>query len=227
MTPPEGTLLLAAQPGPLARLSILGEGAFHMSQGTISEHAAPGFGPVPAAPISMEEFEQLKETAQFTNEDIRYLRMSWDVLRDQIDAVLDVWYGFFAAHPFLIQTFSRRTDGQPDQRYLANVRQRFARWIEDTARANYDQQWLNYQFEIGLRHHRTAKNRTDQVDSVEIVPFRYIVPSIFPLTATLKPFLAHKGHAPDEVENMHLAWLKSMLLQVTLWSQPYIPAGDF
>jgi hypothetical protein len=227
MTSPKGAFLLAAQPGPLARLSTLGEGAFHMSQGTISEHAAPGFGPMPAAPISMEEFQQMKQTAQFTNEDVQYLRMSWDVLRDQVDAVLDVWYGFIAAYPFLLQTFSRRSDRQPDQRYLAAVRKRFARWIEDTAQANYDQEWLNFQYEIGLRHHRAAKNRTDQVDSVEIVPFRYIVPSVFPLTATLKPFLANKGHAPDQVEKMHQAWLKSMLLQVTLWGQPYVTAGDF
>ncbi|HEU5367520.1 MAG TPA: protoglobin domain-containing protein [Ktedonobacterales bacterium] len=198
-----------------------------MSQGTISEQAASGVGPLPAAPISMEEFQQMKETAQFTHEDVQSLRMSWDVLRDQVDAVLDVWYGFIAAHPFLIQTFSRRSDGQPDQRYLADVRQRFARWIEDTAQANYDQQWLNDQFEIGLRHHRTAKNRTDQVDSVEIVPFRYLVPSIFPFAFTLKPFLAQKGHAPDQVEKMHQAWLKSMLLQVALWSQPYVTPGDF
>jgi hypothetical protein len=26
---------------------------------------------------------------------------------------------------------------------------------------------------------------------------------------------------------MYQAWLKSMLLQVTLWSQPYIKEGDF
>lgn len=198
-----------------------------MSQDTISEYATSGIGPLPAAPISMEEFQQMEKVALFTNEDVQYLRMSWDVLRDQVDAVLDVWYSFIAAQPPLIQTFSRRSDGQPDQRYLAAVRQRFARWIEDTAQANYDQQWLNEQYEIGRRHHRTAKNRTDHVDSVEIVPYRYIVPSIFPIATTLKPFLAKKGHTPDQVEKMSQGWLKSLLLQVTLWSQPYIKEGDF
>ncbi len=198
-----------------------------MSQNTISEYATPGRGPVPAAPLSMEEFQELKETAMFTNEDVQYLRMSWDVLRDQVDAVLDVWYNFIATHPFLAQTFSRRSDGQPDQRYLAAVRQRFGQWIETTAQANYNQQWLNDQDEIGRRHHRTAKNQTDHVDSVEIVPFRYLVPSIFPLATTLKPFLANKGHTPDQVEKMYQGWLKSMLLQVTLWSQPYVKEGDF
>jgi hypothetical protein len=198
-----------------------------MSQGTIFEQPTYGTGAVPSAPISLEEFEQLKETALFTNEDVQQLRQSWDVLRDQVEAVLDVWYGFFAAHPFLVKTFSRVSDGQPDQHYLAAVRQRFAQWIEETAQAAYDQQWLNKQYEIGRRHHRTAKNQTDHVDSVEIVPFRYMVPLVSALSLTLKPFLAKKGHAPDQVEKMHQAWQKSMLLHVALWSQPYIKEGDF
>ena len=46
------------------------------------------------------------------------------------------------------------------------VVKRFGQWILDTARAEYDQAWLDYQHEIGLRHHRTKKNRTDSVDAV-------------------------------------------------------------
>lgn len=198
-----------------------------MSQGTISDYATYQAGAIPPAPISMAEFEQLKETALFTDEDARALRLSWDVLQDQVEQVLDVWYGFIASHPFLVQTFSRTSDGQPDQRYLAAVRQRFGQWIETTARANYDQQWLHDQYEIGRRHHRAAKNQTDHVDAMEIVPFRYLVPSIWPVVSTLKPFLAKKNHSPDQVEKMHQAWMKSVLLQITLWSQPYIKEGDF
>jgi hypothetical protein len=33
--------------------------------------------------------------------------------------------------------------------------------VLDTARADYDQSWLDYQYEIGLRHHRSKKNQTD------------------------------------------------------------------
>jgi hypothetical protein len=198
-----------------------------VSHGTISEHAFSGAGAFPSAPISLEEFRQMEQAAFFTPEDVRHLRMSWEVLRDQVEVVLDVWYDFMAAYPFLLWAFSRESDGQPDQRYLDAVRQRFARWIETTAQANYDQQWLNEQYEIGLRHHRTAKNQTDHVNAAEIVPFRFIVPLISPLALTLKPFLAQKGHAPEQVEKMHQAWLKSLLLQVTLWSQPYMKEGDF
>jgi hypothetical protein len=198
-----------------------------MSQGTVPEYAPYGAGAVPPAPISLEEFQQMKETAMLTDEDVHYLRMSWDVLRDQVDAVVDTWYNFIASHPFLARTFSRTSDGQLDQRYLAAVRQRFVQWVQDTAQANYDQQWLNYQYEIGRRHHRTAKNKTDNVDSVDIVPFRFIAPLTFPVMATLRPFLVKKGHPADQVEKMSQAWLKSVLLQVTLWSQPYVKEGDF
>lgn len=40
------------------------------------------------------------------------------------------------------------------------------------------------------------------------------------MVATLKPFLGRKGNSTEEVEKMWHAWLKSLLLQVTLWSYP-------
>src|SRR5579884_1448918 len=52
-------------------------------------------------------------------------------------------------------------------------------------------------------------------------------PRIKPITYTLKPFLAKKGHAAEDVEKMHQAWIKSVILQITLWSQPYVKDGDF
>jgi len=41
--------------------------------------------------------ELLKQTVLFMDEDERYLRLAGEVLKDQIDAVLDLWYGFVAA----------------------------------------------------------------------------------------------------------------------------------
>lgn len=49
---------------------------------------------------------------------------------------------------------------------------------------------------------------------------------IYPITATIKPFLAKKGHAAEEVEQMYQAWFKSVVLQVALWSELYARA-DF
>jgi hypothetical protein len=47
------------------------------------------------------------------------------------------------------------------------------------------------------------------------------------ITFTLKPFLAKEGHSVEDVEKMYAAWVKSCLVQVTLWSYPYINSGDF
>ena len=197
----------------------------------MSQTAIPGYTygttSVPHSPITLEEFDLLKQTVLFTDEDSKYLRLSYDVLKDQVDAILDVWYGFVASHPYLVYYFSDKADGQPDGAYLAAVRKRFGQWILDTAAARYDQAWLDYQYEIGLRHHRSEKNRTDSAPSVENISYRYLPPLIYPITATLVPFLARHGHTPEDVEKMHQAWIKSVILQVTLWSQPYIKEGDF
>ena len=48
-----------------------------------------------------------------------------------------------------------------------------------------------------------------------------------PVTFTLRPFLAKQGHSAEDVDKMHAAWVKSCLLQVTLWSHPYVKDGDF
>lgn len=181
---------------------------------------------VPRSPVTLADFAQMKASVLFGHEDVESLRMSGDVLHDQIDSVLDVWYGFVGSQPHLLASFSRK-DGTPLADYLGRVRQRFAQWIIDTARADYDQRWLDYQHEIGLRHHRIKKNATDGAPSTDIIPFRNLFALVFPVTFTLRPFLTRKGHPAEDVERMHAAWVKSCLLQVTLWSHPYIKDGDF
>src|ERR1035441_2939473 len=47
------------------------------------------------------------------------------------------------------------------------------------------------------------------------------------IVAPMKPFLGKNGHSQEIVNRMYDAWWKSMILQVTLWSQPYIQEGDF
>jgi hypothetical protein len=185
-----------------------------------------GTDAVPRSPVSLGELELLKATLLLGNDDLAALRRSGQVLAGRVEEVLDVWYGFVAANPHLLAAFTG-PDGQPDQAYLAAVRRRFGRWILDTARADYDQAWLDYQHEIGLRHTRRAKNRTDGVVAADHIPLRYVLALLVPITTTLKPFLAGGGAAPDEVEAMHQAWVKAVLLQVILWSHPYVHDGDF
>jgi hypothetical protein len=177
------------------------------------------------SPVTPAELELMKKTVLFGDEDVRYLRLSHDILKDQVEAILDVWYGFVGSNQHLLASFA--SNGTPLGHYLEAVRKRFGQWILDTAHAEYDQRWLDYQHEIAHRHYRTKKNRTDGAASTDLVPFRDLFLLVFPVTFTLRPFLAQKGHAPEEVEKMYAAWLKSCLLQVTLWSHPYVKAGDW
>jgi hypothetical protein len=59
------------------------------------------------------------------------------------------------------------------------------------------------------------------------VHLRYLVALAYPITTTLKPFLEKGEHSAEEVERMHQAWVKSVLLQAILWSQPYVREGEF
>ncbi|HWQ12234.1 MAG TPA: protoglobin domain-containing protein [Roseiflexaceae bacterium] len=185
-----------------------------------------GTDQVARSPLSEEDLALLKRTLLWTDEDDRYLRMAGAVLADQVEDVLDLWYGFVASHPHLVQYFAG-ADGRPIEAYLSRVRLRFGQWIRDTCERPTDRRWLDYQMEIALRHHRTGKNRTDGVDAAPIVPLRYLLAFIVPITATVKDFLARKGHTAEDVERMHQAWFKSVVLQATLWSYPYVREGDF
>jgi len=111
---------------------------------------------------------------------------------------------------------------------VAAVRQRFGQWIRDTCAAKYDRTRLDYQQEIAVRHTEAGKNRTDNVSSAAAhVPLRSIIAFIYPITATIKPFLASKGHSTAEVEVMHQEWFKSVTMQAALWSEPFARPGVF
>lgn len=179
---------------------------------------------VAKSPIGLEDLNKLKTTVMFTSADEEALRMAGDVLEDQVEDVLDVWYGFVADHPHLLAYFST-SDGHPIQEYLDRVRERFGQWILDTCRRPYNQEWLDYQQEIALRHTPEKKNVTDNANSVDNIPLRYVIAFIYPVTATLRPFLAKKGHSADQVEAMYQAWFKSVTMQIALWSQPYTRDG--
>jgi len=170
--------------------------------------------------------DELKKALLFTEEDERYLRMAGQVLEDQIEDVLDVWYGFVASHPHLVYYFSDGK-GNVNKDYLMAVRKRFGQWILDTCNRPYDQKWLDYAHEIGLRHHRSKKNQTDNVRSVPNINFRYLVAFTYPITATIRPFLEKKGHSAEDVDRMHQAWFNSVVLQVALWSAAYVKEEDF
>jgi hypothetical protein len=175
------------------------------------------------SPVTEEDLALLKQTVLFGDDDERHLRMAGEVLRDQVEAVLDVWYGFVAAHPHLVLYFAG-PDGSPIDDYLTRVRARFGQWIRDLCERPWDRAWLDYQEEIALRHTPAKKNQIDGADAPDRIPLRYLVAFVYPITATVREFLARKGHSDEEVDAMHQAWFKAVTLSVALWSRPY--AGE-
>ncbi len=184
-----------------------------------------GASTVQMAPINLEDLHKIQQALLWSEEDERYRKLAGEVLRDQIEEILDLWYGFVGSHEHLLYYFT--TNGEPNNEYLMAVRSRFGKWIEDLCFREFDQDWLNYQFEIGLRHHSTKKNKTDNVSSVPFVNFRYMIAFIYPIVFTIKPFLAKKGHSNEEVEKMYNAWFKSVVLSVALWCYPYVNPNEF
>lgn len=182
---------------------------------------------LPTAPLSSSDLARMKTACLFGEDDIAALRRSHDVLVPQTEAILDVWYGFVGSNDFLVASFVDTKTGQPNADYLGRVRSRFGQWIGDTATAEYDDAWLRYQLEIGRRHHRVGKNRTDDVASTPLVQFRYLPLLAQPIVDTLRPFLESSGRSRDDIDAMQNAWRKSVLLQVTLWSHPYVIEGDY
>jgi Protoglobin len=183
------------------------------------------YGKAAPSPVSQKDFTLLKKTVMFSDEDEKFLRKAGEVLKDQTNDILDLWYGFVGGNEHLVRYFGK--NGKPNMDYLGAVRARFGQWIMDLCNKPYDQDWLNYQHEIALRHHSTKKNKTDNVDAEPIIHYRYMVAFIFPITATIKGFLAKKGHDAETVEKMYTAWFKAVTLTVILWTYPYVNKNEF
>jgi hypothetical protein len=177
------------------------------------------------SPLTMQDLSLLKKTLLWSPDDDRYLQMAGDVLKDQTNEVLDLWYGYVGSNEQLLYYFTKNSE--PNMAYLTAVRARFGQWILDICQKPYDQNWLNYQHEIAKRHHSVKKNKTDGVDAVPIIHYRYMTAFIYPITATIKGFLAKKGNTIEEVEAMHNAWFKAVTLTVILWTYPYINQNEF
>ena len=156
-----------------------------------------------------------------------YLRLSEEVLADQVPDLLKTWRGIIFDHAHLRAYDEDPRTREVDKDYTQAVAKRFGQWVLDTARAKYDQAWLDYQYEIGLRHHRSKKNKTDNGHTLNHIRGRDLLAFCAAIVVPMRPFLAKKGHSPEVVNRMYDAWMKSMILQATLWVQPYMRQGDF
>jgi hypothetical protein len=183
-----------------------------------------GTADVAPAPFTLADLEQLKASAGFTAEDEYFRRMAGAVLDTQVEAIVKHWRANIIAGVPHLARHSRNVDGSPLPDYLARSSRRFEQWIRDTCLRPYDQDWLDYQHEIALRHTHLKKNQTDAAPSTSHVPYSDIVAFVAVLNETIRPYLAATGLEASDVSRMHKAWCKSMHIQIALWAKSYMGA---
>lgn len=184
-----------------------------------------GANHVARSPVTVSELQLLERTVALTGEDDRLLRRAGEILRDRAGEVVGAWREVIAANPHLAAYYAS-ADGVPDSAYKARVAERFKQWVLDVCLRPRDQAWLDYQHEIGLRHTHLKKNRTDGAAALPHIPLRYLIAFTAVINERIAPFLA-RDVAPAEAEAMHRAWCKAVLLQVALWSRPYVAEGEW
>ncbi|GLQ50663.1 protoglobin domain-containing protein [Dyella flava] len=187
-------------------------------------HDIPGYtyGASAVASATLDDLRRLRISAGFTEQDEHYLRMAGAVLEDQVEKIVNHWRANIIAGIPHLARHSRSLDGSPLPDYLARSNRRFQQWILDTCLRPYDQDWLNYQQEIAIRHTSLKKNQTDNVVSTPYVPYSDIVAFVAVLNETIKPYLQAKEHQESDVIPMHKAWCKSMHIQMALWARTYM-----
>jgi hypothetical protein len=84
-----------------------------------------GTDKVAKSPITLEEWEELKKSALFSEEDIVYLRLSEEVLADQVDDLLKTWRGVIFDHPHLRAYNEDPETHEVDSDYAKAVGKRF------------------------------------------------------------------------------------------------------
>lgn len=179
-----------------------------------------GLSSAAASPLEIGDLTELKAAVGLTADDEVALRAAGEVLASKAVDMVRAWRNQVGEHPFLAR-YSAHPDGTPNPEYAAASGLRFDRWVIDACTRPLDRAWLNQQHEIGLRHNRAKKNRTDHADSLDHIPLRYLLAFTAVIITTARDYLAAGGDSPEQVDRMHAAFTKSVMLHVTVWTRAY------
>jgi hypothetical protein len=171
------------------------------------------------SPVLERDLSQIEQTAGWDDADAAVLARHADLFRVKAESMVDSWRAVIGSQSHLSRWFVK-PDGVPDDEYKASIRLRFVQWVVDVALRPHDQDWLNYQHEIGLRHTPAKKNRTDGAQTPPLVPFRYLL-GFIPVILPIRGFFTDAIQEEAELKKLENAWTKAVLLHVTLWSRAY------
>ncbi|MCB1769329.1 MAG: hypothetical protein KDJ31_06450 [Candidatus Competibacteraceae bacterium] len=185
----------------------------------VGEEAAPPLA-APSDFPAAEEVELLWRISLFSSDDERALRKLWRILKGQTDDYLDRVLGMVAAYPTLAaacqESLGRSVDGP------AAVRPLFREWLFETCRTPREPSWLKPLYSPCSA---LSSERSRHPIWAKLPGFRYLIALSFPLVAALRSLLVGTGLAHQDIDRMQSAFLKAILLQVTLLSKLYVKAG--
>jgi len=173
------------------------------------------------SPLTLDDLERLKAVVGLTEDDQAALRDAVEILADQADDMVTAYRARLSELPFMVP-YSNHPGGTPNPEYGAASKPRFDRWIIDACTRPLDQDWLNYQHEIGLRHTTAKKNKTDDADSLDHIPMRYLLAFTTVVITTARDYLGAMGNSPEQIARMQTAFTKSVTLHVTVWTRAYV-----
>jgi hypothetical protein len=172
------------------------------------------------SPVSRQELLEIEQTIGWTDEDAKILRQHQHIFVQHAEQMVDAWRSIISSQPHLLKWFVG-PDGQKDEEYAAKVKPRFVQWVIDACQRPHDQEWLNYQEEIGLRHTPAKKNLTDHRETPPLVPLRFLLAFVPLVIAGPRQVLIRAGLCNEELRKIEQAWAKTVQIHLILWSGPY------
>jgi len=179
-----------------------------------------GTSQTPRSPVTTDELRKLEESVGWTDQDAKWLRTAAETLVPKAEELVNSWRAVIGEQPHLVASFLK-PDGKPDDAYRAAVKRRFVQWVGDLCLRPHDQEWLNYQQEIGERHTPNKKNKTDGGHTPPVVPLRYTIGFAAVVITSVRSFLKLSGRSEADLVRMQDAWTRAVLLSIALWARPY------
>lgn len=176
------------------------------------------------SPVSLQELREIEAAVGWSDQDAHTLQRHGSIFLQNAEKMVDTWRAVIGAQEHLAKWFFG-PDGRPDDEYKARVKQRFVKWVVDACFRPHDQEWLDYQEEIGRRHTPEMKNKTDEAQAPPLVPLRYLIAFAAVVTTTTTNFFVSAGVNGDELRRLEAAWQKAVQLHITLWARPYTREG--
>jgi hypothetical protein len=182
----------------------------------------PGYdyGRSARSPLSVNDMREIEQTVGWNDEDVATLQAHKDIFLSCAEQMVDSWRAVIASHPHLVKWFFNPS-GERDAEYATKVKARFVQWVIDVCLRPHDRAWLDYQEEIGLRHTPQKKNQTDGRQTPPLVPLRYLLAFVPVVAIGARKFFLQAGLRGQDLDKLEQAWLKAVILHVTLWTRPY------